>query len=210
MYNLNYLFMKRVCKILICLIAMTYAPFVGSGKETDKANGDKKYHEMAYLSPALPPAYTRAAVTTPSRWRLGGNIGFGFNDDFTNINIAPKIGYALTKGVTVGGGVSYNYYENKRYDFSENYFGMNLFASLHPVQYITIFIQPEGQRRWGKDQWGHSTSEFLPCFLVGGGVIIPTGGRSGMSITFYYDVIRNDHSPYGDHIGYSVGYTFML
>lgn len=144
------------------------------------------------------------------RWQLGGNVGFGFSDDFTNINIAPKIGYSVTRGITVGGGVSYNYFENKRYDFNENYFGMNVFVSVHPIQYISVFVQPEGQRRWGSDRWGRSESEFLPCVLIGGGLVIPTGPRGGMSVTFYYDVVQNEHSPYGDRVGYAVGYTLRL
>ena len=201
--------MEKIYKLLICFAVMASLPAIGYGRENNKPDETGNYQELAYLAPVSPHASLRVAPS-PSRWRLGGNIGFGFDNDFTNINIAPKIGYALTQKLTVGGGVSYNYYENKRYDFSDNYFGMNLYASLQPIQYITIFIQPEGQRRWSKNRWGYSESEFLPCLLVGGGVIIPTGGRSGMSITLYYDVLRNDHSPYGDNIGYSVGYTFTL
>lgn len=191
--------MKKTFIILIALAAtMTSANFA-TGQTLNTRRSDLR----------IPPAY-QAQQQEPSRWRLGGNIGFGISDDFTNINIAPKIGYALTQALTVGGGMSYNYYENKRYDFSENYFGMHLYASVHPIQYISIFVQPEGQRRWGSDRWGRSESQFLPCLLVGGGIVIPTGYRSSMSVTVYYDVIQDDYSPYGNRIGYAIGYTFRL
>ncbi len=189
--------MKKRCKLLLCLAAATMTAYLAPGQQR-------------YAKPRTSVSAGMSRATTPSRWQLGGNIGFGFNNDYTNINIAPKIGYALTRGLTVGGGMNYNYYENKRYDFTENYFGMHLFASVHPIRYISIFVQPEGQRRWGTDRWGSSETEFLPCVLVGGGIVIPTGARGGMSVMVYYDVVQDPHSPYGNRIGYSVGYTFRL
>lgn len=156
-----------------------------------------------------PPPMSYASVAA-SRWRFGGSIGFNTNDRYTHVNIAPQIGYAITNGITVGGGVSYTYYDNKKYDYTENYFGMHLYARAYPIRYITLYAQPELQRRWGKDRQGKSESELIGCFLLGGGFVIPTGPNGGMSITFYYDVIQDNHSPYGNHIGYSIGYTIRL
>ncbi len=165
---------------------------------------------LASSTPIYTSSVSTQTVPAVSRWRVGGNIGFGFGSDITNINIAPQIGYAFSDWVTVGGGMSYNYYDDSRYGYTDNYFGMNVFANIYPIQYMSILIQPEGLRRWGKDAWGRSESQFVPCLLVGAGVVIPTGYRGGMNIMFYYDVVQDDYSPYSDRIGCSIGYTFTL
>lgn len=151
----------------------------------------------------------RIAKDRKGRWHIGGNMGMGFGD-YTNISIAPQIGYSWNKYFTLGGGISYNYYEHKRADYSLNYLGMHLYGRAYPIDYITLYAQPELQRRWGRVRDQKTSEELFGCLLLGAGVVIPAGNRGGMIVTFYYDVIQNPYSPYGNRIGYSVGYSYSF
>lgn len=140
-------------------------------------------------------------------WEFGGSLGLSFGD-YTNINISPQIGYRFNQYFSLGGGVSYNYYDDKDYDYSLNYLGFNMYMRIYPVRYFMIFGQPEIHRRWGSIHGEDNKSEVFSCMLVGAGAIIPMGARSGMTISVHYDVSQNKYSPYGDNIGYSIGYTY--
>ncbi len=139
---------------------------------------------------------------------LGGSLGMSFGD-YTNINVSPQIGYMVSNYLTLGGGVSYNYYGQKNADYTRNYLGANLYARAYPIQYITLFAQPEVQRSWGKSGGVNDAEDVFACLLLGAGLVIPTGNNA-VTISFYYDVLQHRSSPYGNKIGYSVGYTFRL
>ena len=141
---------------------------------------------------------------------LGGSFGMTFSNG-TSINISPQIGYRINSYFSFGGGIGYNYYRYNTWDdsrYTMNYMGLNLYARVKPIPYITIQAQPEIQRNWGRKD-GHSyKGEVIPCFLVGAGANLPIAGKSGISVMLYYDVVQNKFTPYGNKIFYSVGYSF--
>ncbi len=139
---------------------------------------------------------------------LGGTLGMSFGD-YTNINVSPQIGYMVSNYLTLGGGVSYNYYGQKNSDYTRNYLGANLYARAYPIQYLSFYAQPEVQRSWGKVSAAEKTENVCACLLLGAGLVLPTSS-GGVNITFYYDVLQQPSSPYGNKIGYSIGYTFRL
>lgn len=147
------------------------------------------------------------AKTRKGTWELGGNLGMSFGD-YTNINISPQIGYRFNQYFSLGGGVSYNYYDDKDYDYKLNYMGMNIYTRFYPIRYIVLSVQPEFHRRWGSVHGKDTKNEFFSSLLIGAGAILPVSPRSGLMINFYYDVSQNKYSPYGDNIGYSIGYTY--
>lgn len=140
-------------------------------------------------------------------WEFGGNIGLSFGD-YTSVNISPQVGYRFNRYFGLGGGISYNYYDDKDYDYSLNYLGFNIYGRIYPVRYLMVFAQPEFHKRWGSVHGVDTKNEYFSCMLLGVGGIIPVGPRSAMTVSAYYDVSQNKYSPYGDNIGYSVGYTF--
>lgn len=144
-----------------------------------------------------------------SKLSIGGGIGLQFGD-YTVINISPQVGYDLSKYFTVGLGLGYTYYKDGKgsYDYKSSYLSFNAFGRFYPIEYLVIGIQPEASRMWqtfeyngGKD----NNSEFVPSFLVGGGVRL-----GGMIAMIQYDVVQDKNSPYGNGIFYSVGYTFRF
>lgn len=143
------------------------------------------------------------------RWRFGGSVGFNFTDSYNNIRISPQVGYSFSNFFMLGMGVSYSHYKNKDYDNKTNYLGANINARIFPFRYLTAFVQPEIQHRWGTS--GHhksKTSTFGTC-LVGGGIAIPVGFGNFIA-EVYYDVLQNRYTPHGKNIGYSVGYSFAF
>ncbi|MCC8147318.1 MAG: hypothetical protein LIO93_12985 [Bacteroidales bacterium] len=135
------------------------------------------------------------------RLEVGGIFGASFGSNSSSVKISPQVGYAITEKFSAGVGVGYTYYG---YDnISENYAGMNLYARLRPWRYIQIHAQPELYRTWGTFE-----SEVVPCFLIGGGVILPMGTLGGISFSLSYDLIQNNRTPYSDNLIYSIGYVF--
>ncbi|MDL2319872.1 hypothetical protein LJC45_01930 [Alistipes sp. OttesenSCG-928-B03] len=155
-------------------------------------------------------AETTTRTQRENRWEVGGSLGVSFADSEWGINVAPQIGYRITDWFTFGGGMRYNYYEGRgRYDYNLSYFGMNLYARAYPIRYIMLFVQPEVFRRWGQTYGYSDRSEVFMAMPVGAGVVIPAG-RGGVTISFYYDVLQNRYTPYGNRISMSVGYSFRL
>lgn len=144
---------------------------------------------------------------------IGGNFGLQFGS-YTLVNVAPQIGYRFSPYLTAGAGVSYSYYKDdyysgsRKYDYSSNYFGMNVFGRFYPIKYLVFSVQPEANRMWRSvDGPGGKTNmtKFVPSVLVGGGV------RFGpITAMIKYDLVQDDYSPYSDNIFYSIGYTFSF
>ena len=143
---------------------------------------------------------------------FGGNLGLSFGSNVTSIIIAPQVGYVFDPHFSAGFGINYSYYHysSDYYDsMSLNYMGFNVYGRIKPVQPIVLQIQPEIYRMWGSSS-GLSVSQLVPTCLAGGGVILPLGNGSGVSMMLYYDLVQNAYSPYGSRLFYSVGYTFSL
>jgi len=138
---------------------------------------------------------------------FGGALGLSFGSNSTVVNIAPQIGYQFNSYFAAGAGFSYNYfsYSDRLENWSQNYFGFNLYGRATPVKYVALQVQPEIHRMWASYL---SESRIVPCMLVGGGIIMPAGARGGISMMFYYDLIQDEFSPYYDRLIYSVGYVF--
>lgn len=135
-----------------------------------------------------------------SKLEFGGSIGMTFGD-YTSINISPQVGYKLTNWLSTGLGVAYLY--NDYNDYHTNYAGATLYGRIRPIKNIVLQIQPEFYRTWGN----LFDSQFVPCVLVGAGVILPIGNNGGVSMTLSYDLVQDKYSPYNDELIYSVGYV---
>ncbi len=150
--------------------------------------------------------------SSPSKFKkenlvLGGSFGIYFGT-YTSLNISPQVGYRFSKSFTAGLGIGYSYYkEDYDYgykDWTQNYLGGNIYMQFNPFQYIRLQVQPELYGFWGSYQ---PDTKMVPCILIGGGLTMPMGNRSGVSMMIYYDVLQDDYSPYGNQIIYSVGYS---
>ncbi|MDR0231885.1 MAG: hypothetical protein LBI82_07175, partial [Dysgonamonadaceae bacterium] len=109
-----------------------------------------------------------------SKLFFGGSLGLSLSSNYTIVKIAPQVGYQFNPYFAAGGGVGYNYfgYSDHFSSWSLNYLGLNVFGRATPTKYVALQIQPEIYRMWGSHL---SESRVVPCVLVGGGIILPTG-----------------------------------
>lgn len=139
------------------------------------------------------------------RFFTGGGLGLQFGT-VTFIDISPILGYMLTDNIAVGVGVTYNYYEDKRFDpvFSTNIFGASAFARYYFLDSFLekIFLHAEYEilnfEAMLVNAYGFEYKDriYVSGFLVGGGYREPIGARSFLSLTILWDVIEDINSPY--------------
>ena len=158
----------------------------------------------------------------PNRLVFGGVVGASFGN-FTFVQISPQVGYMFNQYLTAGGGINFIYNSQKFRDFQGNeiyrfnsgFAGLNVFARAFPVKFLMVSAQPEINYSWGNVRYnvGNQPDErldgkFVPALLLGGGIVIPSGGRGGMMVSLQYDVIQNERSPYGRSAFVNIGFVF--
>ena len=138
-----------------------------------------------------------------NRMTFGGNVGLGFSNHSTVINIAPQVGYFFTPQINAGAGISYTFYKYKNGETEKyNYAGLNIFGRYYLLQYIVLHIQPEINYMHHSYQ-RESNSEMVPVVIAGAGVHM-----GSFTFMLQYDVVQHNYSPYGSNLFYSVGFSF--
>lgn len=142
-------------------------------------------------------------------WQVGGSFGMAFGNRQTTLSFAPQIGYKQNPYFTVGGGITYNYYHSSKPEYKLNYVGLNIFGEVMPLPFLSFRLQPELYEGWGTSGGENLSARLIPTILVGGGIRLPLI-KGSVGIMFYYDVLQYDHTPYGDNLFYTIGYTFSF
>ncbi|MEA4917047.1 hypothetical protein [Proteiniphilum sp.] len=140
-----------------------------------------------------------------SKLRFGANMGLSISRNYTNLGIGPQIGYQFNQYFMAGAGIKY-YYTRARtysYEIKNNLLGANLFGYFYPVQFITLFAQPEINYIWSTlkpTTQGDTLTDkgMVPSLVVGAGLRL---GRS--HITLNYDLLQDVNSPHPE--GFYVG-----
>lgn len=135
---------------------------------------------------------------------FGGGFGFGANSNYTSISLAPLMGYMVSPRLSVGVGITYQYYRYKNVltpsgtieDADDNRWGGNVFATFRVwgplfayADYNFINLDPA--------PWIEGTArETYTRFLLGGGVSQPAG-RASINLFAAYDVLYDTQGPWG-------------
>jgi len=156
---------------------------------------------------------------------VGGYFGLTFGD-YTLIGITPQIGYRFTNHFAAGVGLNLQYVNSKSKDYngdtyyqtSQGVAGLNVFGRLYPIQYFMIQVQPEMNYIFGKEKYYQTNyqneqeynlnSEIIPSLLLGGGLVLPSGGRGAFITSVFYDVLQDPGSPYGKRA--IINFTFNI
>ena len=140
----------------------------------------------------------------------GGILGASFTTNTSAITIAPQVGYNFTDWLNAGVGIRYSYlnFNNGVSTEKNNYAGFDIYGRTKIFQFLLLQIQPEIDHVWwtsNENFSGDKTSGsgFVPSFIVGAGF-----WYQHIYAMLFYDVIQNQRSPYGNTIGYSVGFSF--
>lgn len=157
---------------------------------------------------------TQSSGFDRSKLVFGGNFGLQFGNGNTLINVAPQVGYAVSKYATLGTGIGYTYFRSKffdrgEYDFRSSYLSFSLFGHFFPIENIIINVQPEISHMWRSVRLDGNKvgtdNRFVPILVLGGGV-----RYQNIIAMIQYDVVQNRYSPYGNSIFYTLGYTFSF
>ena len=191
-------------KTLTLVIALAFIAFHAVGQED------------------VPPPVEKKKGFDPSRLFFGGNFGLSFGN-FTFINVAPIVGYRITEKFSAGTGINFIYQSSKfnsgpgqTTTNNYGYAGLGVFGRYQPLRFLLLNVQPEMNYIWGtirvSDPNGNyeykQPGKFVPSLLLGGGAVIPTGGRAAMIVMLQYDVIQDPLSPYGKNLFLSFGINF--
>jgi hypothetical protein len=155
---------------------------------------------------------------------FGGNLGLVFGT-VTHIEVSPMVGYYLTPRLSAGVGVIYEYFRNRYYlPNGTNIYGGNVFASYMIIRNINEFI-PIGSNfgiyarveqealsleRKYFDPFSLQTGDryLLHSTLVGGGLRVPAGKRSAMTLSVLYNLNESSGSRYINNPIIRVGFEF--
>ena len=157
---------------------------------------------------------------------VGGNFGLTFGD-YTLINLSPQVGYRFTRFFAAGVGINGQYVGFKDRAFngdvyrkvSQGVAGLNIFGRVFPISNFGLYLQaqPEANYLFGKEIYYQPSKEeykldatIAPSFLLGGGIILGSGGRGGAMISVMYDVLQHEDSPYSNKPIYNFGFIVGL
>jgi hypothetical protein len=141
------------------------------------------------------------------KWFAGGGLALGFGS-YTDIDVAPEIGYRLTQGVAVGAAFNFNFISDKTVPgVQQNYtiLGGGIFARIYPIRHIFLEVLPEynSSTQKYKDYTGNAAtfSTGVVSLLMGGGYVEQISEGSEFTFGIMYDVLQNPNSPF---FGYPV------
>jgi len=151
---------------------------------------------------------------------FGGNFGLSFGD-YTLINISPQIGYRFNQALAAGVGINAQYISYKNYLNGQEYSktsqgvtGLNIFGRVYPLDQLMLQVQPEANYIFGKVKYYTGSpseikidAKIVPSLLLGGGLVLPSGGSGAFIASVFYDVLQDPNSPYGARPIYNIGYN---
>lgn len=147
-------------------------------------------------------------MTFKERMYFGGGVGASFGT-ITNIQLMPVVGYRLMHRWSAGVGATYQYYHDSRPpSFETHIYGGNV----HTRVYIWDNIFAHGEFEvLSMEVLDRTLPDFpirrrsIPALFVGAGYFMPIGQRSGIAITFLYDLIQDIDSPYPGNFTLRIG-----
>jgi hypothetical protein len=145
---------------------------------------------------------------------FGGGFGASFGT-ITSVYVSPVVGYMITRSLSAGVGITYQYYSDSRFDYQTNTYGGKLFARQNlSFLKLPLFLYTEYEtlnfevyEPLPPDDF-RLTRDWIPSLFFGGGFFQPFGRRGGFFITAMYNVIYDElRSPYDSPWVFRVGFT---
>lgn len=156
-------------------------------------------------SVVTPTATPTVATTTSSapkqslrdRVYYGGSVAVSFGD-VTRIGIYPMIAFKFTPKLSLGAEVGYEYLKYDDFDQSGNNYGGSLFGRYRFVPQLYAHAEYQMVNYEIFTSATTSEREWVPFFLVGGGLASRIGANTWGYVEVLFDLINDDQSPYDD------------
>lgn len=155
----------------------------------------------------------KASGFDPDRLFFGGNLGLQFGT-ITIIDVSPLAGYKITDRLAAGIGITYQYYNDKRFTpaFSTSIYGGRVFSRFTVIENLFAHVEYEvlNYDALFVDPYGYFNKDRVTAnnFYVGGGYRQSIGGKAALEILILYNLNESAQSLYQNPImrmGISVG-----
>lgn len=149
-------------------------------------------------------------MTFGQRLYYGGGLGATFGT-ITSIQVSPRVGYRIMPRWSAGVGAHYQYYKDSRFpSFDTHIYGGNVHTRVYIWQSLYAQSEFEVLSLETQDYLGYGTEysitrRNIPAFFIGAGYFMPIGQRSGIGVTFLYDLIQDIYSPYPGNFVFRIG-----
>jgi len=143
------------------------------------------------------------------RLYYGGNFGMQFGT-VTLIDISPLVGVMITPKFSSGLGVTYQFFDDRRYVGGQtSSYGGRVFSRYNVLP--NIFLHGEFESI-NFDNYNLISDQFeriwSNALFLGGGYFAPFGRNGGANFTFLYNVLHDNlRSPYGEPYVIRVGFV---
>jgi hypothetical protein len=151
-------------------------------------------------------------VLNPNKMYFGGYVNASIGS-YTAIGVEPLVGYKLTRKLSVGGKLSYEYISDKRYDedYSASNYGFSLFSRIRVTQRLYAHTEYSAMNYKLFNETGGSDREWVPFLFLGGGLSQPISKNTWVTAEVLFDVLQNENSPYKSwepffSVGFGVGF----
>jgi hypothetical protein len=157
---------------------------------------------LAQTQPELSPR----RILDPNLF-FGGNLGLSFGS-VTSIDLSPIVGYRLIRQqLALGLGLTYQYYNNKTYQYTYHVYGARAFAQYSPERLSQLLLHAEYEYLHFDFPDENSPLQFdTENPLVGAGYRIKMGQRSYSTVLFLWNL--NGNSTLYQNPIMRVGFTF--
>ena len=119
---------------------------------------------------------------------LGGSLGLGFGNGYTNILVAPGAIYKFNNYIAGGTALSFNYTQRKN-DFQATVLGGSIMALFKPFEEILLSAEFEQNHVDFNDKIANADRTYwYPALYLGGGYTVGNFGAIGVR----YDVLYNE------------------
>lgn len=142
-------------------------------------------------------------VPANERIVTGGGFGLGFGNVQDYVSVSPILGYALTKKLIVGTGVSYRYTKYKLVSPSVSFNDYSINPFVRFTIYNGIFIQAEYEHmnfEYLINSQGETNRNSFNSFMAGGGFVQPLGSKASLFLmalyNFSYTASTSVYTPY--------------
>jgi len=153
--------------------------------------------------------YPGDSIPFKDRLYFGGNFGMQFGT-VTLIDFSPLVGVMITPKFSSGVGLTYQYFNDRRYIGGEtSSYGGRLFSRYNVLPNIFLHAEYESINF---DNYNLISDKFeriwSNALFLGGGYFAPFGPRGGANFTFLYNVLHDNlRSPYGEPYVIRVGFV---
>lgn len=149
------------------------------------------------------------SIPFKDRLYFGGNFGMQFGT-MTLLDISPLVGVMITPKFSSGVGITYQYFNDKRYIGGEtSSYGGRIFSRYNILPNIFAHAELESINF---DNYNFLADRFeriwTNSLFLGGGYFAPFGPRGGANFTFLYNVLHDNlRSPYNEPYVIRVGFV---